>query len=116
MQHFEFQHSEKNIAKCNFSRTTNTILLIKDHVLQRLTFANIIIENGIKGTKIMFTDECRIVYSKANPKINIIRLNEYDRKNIHFYEVNEKRAFNQQISKSVVLWSLGILVNMVCQI
>ena len=43
----------------------------------------------------MFTDECRIVlFTKANPKINIIRLNEEDKKNIHSSEVNEKRTFN----------------------
>ena len=43
----------------------------------------------------MFTDECRIVlFTKDNPKINIIRLNEEDKKNIHSSEVNEKRTFN----------------------
>ena len=73
----------------------NSILLTKDHILQRLAFSNEIIENGIDGSQIMFTDECRIVlYSKANPKINIIRLNEEDKKNIHSYEVNKKRTFN----------------------
>ena len=42
----------------------------------------------------MFTDECIIVlYAKINPKINIIRLNQNDKKNIHSYEVNKKRTF-----------------------
>ena len=59
----------------------NSILLTKEHILQRLAFSNEIIENGIDGSQIMFTDECRIVlYSKANPKINIIRLNKEDKK------------------------------------
>ena len=90
-------------------RATNTILLTKDHVLQRLAFANEIIENGIKGSQIMFTDECRIVlYSKANPKINIIRLNEEDRKNIHSYEVNEKRTFSQPKFEVSIMVAGGI--------
>lgn len=62
-------------------RTANTFLLKKAHILQRLDFSNKIIEEGIIGSQIMFTDECRIVlHLKANPKINIIRLNEEDKK------------------------------------
>ena len=62
-------------------RAMNSILLTKDHILQRHTFANEIIEKDIKASEIMFTDECRIVlFTKANPKINIIRLNEEDKK------------------------------------
>ena len=76
-------------------KAINSILLTKEHILQRLTFSNEIIEKGIDFSQIMFTDECRIVlYSKANPKINIIRLNEEDKKNIQTFEVNKKRTFN----------------------
>ena len=35
---------------------------------------------------------CSIV-PRINPKINIIRLNDFDKKNIHSYEVNKKRSF-----------------------
>ena len=38
-------------------RATNTILLIKENVLQRLAFAIEIIENGIKGSQIISIDE-----------------------------------------------------------
>ena len=41
----------------------------------------------------MFTDECRVVlYPKVNPQINVIRLSEEDKKNLHTFEVNKKRA------------------------
>ena len=56
-------------------RAVNIILLTKDHILHKLDFSNEIIEKGIGGSQIMFTDECRIIlHSKANPKINIIRI------------------------------------------
>ena len=42
-------------------RALNTVLLTKDHILQRLNFSNEIIEKGISGSQIMFTDECRII-------------------------------------------------------
>ena len=42
----------------------------------------------------MFTDECRVVlYQKINPQINVIRLSEKDKKNLHTFEVNEKEHF-----------------------
>ena len=75
-------------------RAVNSILLTEEHINQRLEFANEIIKNEIKSNDIIFTDECRIVlFPKANPKINVIRLNENDRKNIHTYEVNKKKSF-----------------------
>ena len=59
-----------------------------------MDFSNEIIEKKIKGSDIIFTDECRVVlYPRVNPKINVIRLNDEDKKNIHSYEVNKKRAF-----------------------
>ena len=111
---------EKSISKSHINdillkkygkpyRAMNSILLTKDHILQRLAFSNEIIENGIDGSQIMFTDECRIVlYSKANPKINIIRLNEEDKKNIHSYEVNKKRTFNSPKFEVSVMVAGGI--------
>ena len=61
---------------------------------QRLLFSNEIIEQKIKGSDIIFTDECRVVlYPRVNPKINVIRLNDEDKKNILSYEVNKKRTF-----------------------
>ena len=63
----------------------NSILLTKDHILQRHTFANEIIEKDIKASEIMFTDECLIVlFTKANPKINLISLKEEDKKKCSF--------------------------------
>ena len=45
----------------------------------------------------MFTDECRVVlYPKVNPQINVIRLSEEDKKNLHTFEVNKKRTFYRQ--------------------
>ena len=42
----------------------------------------------------MFTDECRVIlFPKTNPKINVIRLNSEDKKNIHSFEVIKKRTF-----------------------
>ena len=38
-------------------RAMNSILLTKDHILPRYTFANEIIEKDIKASEIMFTDE-----------------------------------------------------------
>ena len=75
-------------------RGVNSILLTEDHMAQRLLFSNEIIEQKIKGSDIIFTDECRVVlYPRVNPKINVIRLNDEDKKNIHSYEVNKKRTF-----------------------
>ena len=111
---------EKSISKSHINdillkkygkpyRAMNSILLTKDHILQRLAFCNEIIENGIDGSQIMFTDECRrVLYSKANPKINIIRLNEDDKKNIHSYEVNKKRTFNSPQFEVNVMVTGGI--------
>ena len=48
----------------------NSILLTKEHILQRHTFAKEIIESDIKASQIMFTDECRIVlYIKQIQKL-----------------------------------------------
>ena len=75
-------------------RGINSILLTDDHISQRLEFSKQIIENNIKSSDILFTDECRIVlFPKVNPKINVIRFNENDKKNIYTYEVNKKRNF-----------------------
>ena len=75
-------------------RGINSILLTEEHIIQRLNFANEILEKKIYSKEIVFTDECRVVlYPRINPKINIIRLNENDKKNIHSYEVNKKRTF-----------------------
>jgi len=75
-------------------RGINTVLLKEDHIKQRLDFSEFIIEKGIKAKDIIFTDECRVIlFPKINPKINIIRFNENDKKNIHSYEVNKKRSF-----------------------
>ena len=75
-------------------RGINTVLLTKDHILQRLNFANEIIEKKIQSYELIFTDESRVVlYPRINPKINIIRLNDFDKKNIHSYELNKKRSF-----------------------
>ena len=52
------------------------------------------IKKGIKSSDVIFTDECRIIlFSKVNPKINVIRLSDKDKVNIHSFEVNKKRAF-----------------------
>ena len=70
----------------------NSILHIEEYIKQRFEFSNEIIKNKIKSPDIIFTDECRIVlFPKVNPKINVIRLNDYDKKNIHTYEVNKKK-------------------------
>ena len=62
-------------------RGINSVLLTKDHLLQRLAFSNEIIEKNIKSSEIIFTDEFRVVlYPRINPKINIIRLSEEDKK------------------------------------
>ena len=51
-------------------RAMNSILLTKEHILQRHTFAKEIIESDIKASQIMFTDECRIVlYIKQIQKL-----------------------------------------------
>ena len=72
----------------------NSILLTEDHLKQILAFSNEIIEKKIKSSDIMFTDECRVVlYPKVNPQINVIRLSEEDKKNLHTFEVNKKRTF-----------------------
>ena len=75
-------------------RGVNSILLTEEHIKQRFEFSNEIIKNEIKSSDIIFTDECRIVlFPKVNPRINVIRLNDYDKKNIHTYEVNKKKTF-----------------------
>ena len=75
-------------------RGINTILLKEEHIKQRLEFSEFILEKGIKAKDIIFTDECRVIlFPKINPKINIIRFNQEDKKNIHSYEVNKKRSF-----------------------
>ena len=75
-------------------RGVNSILLTEEHIKQRFEFSNEIIKNEIKSSDIIFTDECRIVlFPKVNPKINVIRLNENDKNNIHTYEVNKKKTF-----------------------
>ena len=49
---------------------------------------------GINSNDIMFTNEYRIIlFPKINPKINMIRLNSEDKKNIHSLEINKKRTF-----------------------
>ena len=48
-------------------RGVNFILLTEDHMAQRLLFSNEIIEQKIKGSDIIFTNECRVVlYSRVN--------------------------------------------------
>ena len=75
-------------------RGINSILLKEDHIKQRLAFVEEIMEKKINSSNIMFTDECRIIlFPKVNPKINVIRLNDQDKKNIHSFEVNKKRTF-----------------------
>ena len=75
-------------------RGINSILLTEDHIAQRLLFSKEIIEQKIKGSVIIFTDEYRLIlYPKVNPKINVKRLNDEDKKNILSYEVNKKRTF-----------------------
>ena len=72
----------------------NSVLLTEDHIKQRLAFSNEIIDKEIKSSDIMFTDECRVVlFPKVNPQINVIRLSEEDKKNLHTLEVNQKRTF-----------------------
>ena len=62
-------------------RGVNSILLTEEHIKQRFEFSNEIIKKEIKSSDIIFTDECRIVlFPKVNPKINVIRLNDYDKK------------------------------------
>ena len=47
----------------------------------------------IEAKDIIFTDERQVIlFPRINPKINIIRFNEAEKKNIHSYEVNKKRA------------------------
>ena len=54
---------------------------IIDHISQRMVFTKEIIKKGIKSEDIMFTDECRIMlFPKINPKINVIRLSDEDKK------------------------------------
>ena len=75
-------------------RGINSVLLTEDHKAQRIAFAEDIISQGIKSSEIMFTDECRIIlYPKINPKINVIRLSDSDKANIHSFDVNKKRTF-----------------------
>ena len=72
-------------------RGINSVLLTEDHKFQRIAFAEDMISQGIKSSEIMFTDECRIIlYPKINPKINVIRLSDSDKANIHSFDVNKK--------------------------
>ena len=90
-------------------RGLNSVLLTDDHVSQRIQFANEIIKNGIRSDEIIFTDECRIVlYPKINPKINVIRLNSEDKKNIHTFEVNKKRTYFQPKYETSIMVAGGI--------
>ena len=90
-------------------RGMNSILLTEEHIHQRLEFSNEIINNNIKSSDIIFTDECRIVlFQKVNPKINVIRLNENDKKNIHTYEVNKKKTFFRPKFETSVMVAGGI--------
>ena len=90
-------------------RGLNSVLLTDDHVSQRILFANEIIKNGIKSDDIIFTDECRIVlYPKINPKINVIRLNSEDKKNIHTFEVSKKRTYFQPKYETSIMVAGGI--------
>ena len=90
-------------------RGVNSILLTEEHIHQRLEFSNEIINNNIKSSDIIFTDECRIVlFPKVNPKINVIRLNENDKKNIHTYEVNKKKTFFRPKFETSVMVAGGI--------
>jgi len=75
-------------------RGINTVLLKEEHIRQRLLFSECIIGENIEAKDIIFTDECRVIlFPRRNPKINIIRFNEDDKKNIHSNEVNKKRTF-----------------------
>ena len=59
----------------------NPILLTEDQISQRLALTEKIIKKGIKSEDIMFTDKCRIMlFPKINPKINVIRLSDKDKK------------------------------------
>ena len=90
-------------------RGLNSVLLTQDHISQRLLFANEIIKNGIKSNEIIFTDECRIVlYPKINPKINVIRLNSEDKKNIHTFEVNKKRTYFRPKYETSIMVAGGV--------
>lgn len=80
-----------------------------EHIFQRYSFHQEIIENNIKVSKIIFTDECKIVlYTKDNPKINIICIIEEDKKDIHFCEVNEKRTFRLPKFEISIMFAGGI--------
>ena len=62
-------------------RGANSILLTEENIEQRFEFSNEIIKNEIKSSDIIFTDECWIfLFPKVNQKINVIRLNEIDKK------------------------------------
>ena len=75
-------------------RGVNSILLTEEHIHQRLEFSNEIINNNIKSSDIIFTDECRIVlFPKVNPKINVIKLNENDKKIFLLMKSIRKRIF-----------------------
>ena len=77
-------------------RGLNCILLNENHISQRLEFSNFIIDENIQSCDIMITDECRVVlYPKINPKINMIRFGDNDKKNLHTYEVNKKRTYDR---------------------
>ena len=57
----------------------------------------------------MFTDECRVVlYPKVNPQINVIRLSEKDKKNLHTFEVNKKRTFYRPKFEISLMIAVGI--------
>ena len=90
-------------------RGLNSVLLTDDHISQRSLFANEIINNEIKSDEIIFTDECRVVlYPKVNPKINVIRLNDQDKKNIHTFEVNKKRTYFRPKYETSIMVAGGI--------
>ena len=90
-------------------RGLNSVLLTDDHISQRLCFSNEIINNGIKSEEIMFTDECNVVlFPRINPKINVIRLNDEDKKNIHTFEVNQKRTYFRPKYETSIMVAGGI--------
>jgi len=62
-------------------RGINTVLLKEEHIRQRLVFSEYIIGEKIEAKDIIFTDECWVIlFPRINPKINIIRFNEDDKK------------------------------------
>ena len=90
-------------------RGLNSFVLTEGHISQRLNFANEIVKKGINSEDIMFTDECNVVlFPRINPKINVIRLNEEDKKNIHTFEVNQKRTYFRPKHETSIMVAGGI--------